>query len=348
MTLLGALGFSIFNIALYSALLYTTAINVSIEQAGMPLLIFLANFLFFGVRVSALQIVGFLLSIAGIALTASHGYRPLLALDVNFGDALMLVAVVVYSAYTVALRFRPDIHWQSTMIVLCAAALIISLPFVAAEFWWREAGVVPDGRGWAVIAYTVLFPSLLAQVFYIAGVGLIGANRAGLFINLVPIFGTLLSILVLGEDFLLVPRTGHGPGARRHLAGRDQRPQDGRTASALGAGDEGPEAAAWPKRIHFVRPHLLQHVLRERRIDLDQRDGLAALRLRPSCNVAILTPRCRAASRAADEARLVPIGHVEHVRADLGLELDALDLDDARLAVREHGACHRPRPAFRS
>ncbi len=204
LTLLGALGFSIFNIALYSALLYTTAINVSIEQAGMPLLIFLANFLFFGVRVSALQIVGFLLSIAGIALTASHGDPArLLALDVNFGDALMLVAVVVYSAYTVALRFRPDIHWQSTMIVLCAAALLTSLPFVVAEFWWREAGVVPDGRGWAVIAYTVLFPSLLAQVFYIAGVGLIGANRAGLFINLVPIFGTLLSILVLGEDFRL-------------------------------------------------------------------------------------------------------------------------------------------------
>ena len=71
-------------------------------------------------RDSALQIVGFLLSIAGIALTASHGDPArLLALDVNFGDALMLVAVIVYSAYTVALRFQPAIHWQSLMIVLC-------------------------------------------------------------------------------------------------------------------------------------------------------------------------------------------------------------------------------------
>ena len=59
--------------ALFGAAQYTSAINVSIEQAGMPMLIFIANFLFFGVRVSALQIVGFLLSIAGVALTASHG-----------------------------------------------------------------------------------------------------------------------------------------------------------------------------------------------------------------------------------------------------------------------------------
>ena len=60
---------------------------------------------------------------------------------------------------------------------------------------------LPDGRGWAIIAYTAIFPSILSQIFYIRGVELIGANRAGLFINLVPIFGTLLSIIILGEDF---------------------------------------------------------------------------------------------------------------------------------------------------
>jgi len=196
---LGTLGFSVFNIALYSALMYTTAINVSIEQAGIPMLIFLANFLLFRTPVAILQIAGFVMSLIGIALTASHGDPArLLALDVNFGDALMLLAVLLYSAYTVALRFRPAVHWQTTMIVLCAVALLTTLPFVAAEFA-LGSGILPDGIGWAVIAYTVVFPSLLAQIFYIAGVALIGANRAGLFINLVPIFGTLLSILVLGE-----------------------------------------------------------------------------------------------------------------------------------------------------
>jgi drug/metabolite transporter (DMT)-like permease len=201
LTSLGAFGFAVFNVVLYSALLYTTAINVSIEQAGMPMLIILANFLLFGIRVTLAQIIGFLLSLAGIALTASHGNPVrLLELDVNFGDALMLLAVVVYGGYTVALRFKPAIHWQSLMIVLCGSALIASVPFVAAEFWYG-ALIVPDTRGWAVIAYTAIFPSILAQIFYIRGVELIGANRAGLFVNLVPIFGTLASILVLGEDF---------------------------------------------------------------------------------------------------------------------------------------------------
>src|SRR5690606_26768585 len=61
--------------------------------------------------------------------------------------------------------------------------------------------VMPDLEGWIIVLYTAAFPSVLAQVFYIRSNELIGANRAGLFVNLVPIFGTLLSILILGEQF---------------------------------------------------------------------------------------------------------------------------------------------------
>ena len=60
---------------------------------------------------------------------------------------------------------------------------------------------LPDARGWSVIFYTAIFPSILAQIFYVRGVELIGANRAGLFVNLVPVFGTLLSVALLGEKF---------------------------------------------------------------------------------------------------------------------------------------------------
>lgn len=201
LALLGTAGFTAFNIALYTAVLYTTAINVSIEQAGMPMLIFLANFLLFRQRATAAQLAGLVVSVIGIALTASHGdLTRLVELDMNFGDVLMLLAGVVYAAYTVALRFKPKIHWQSLMTVMTGAAFFSSLPFVAGEFVYG-AGILPDARGWLVIAYTVIFPSILAQVFYIRGVELIGANRAGLFINLVPIFGTLLSIAILGETF---------------------------------------------------------------------------------------------------------------------------------------------------
>lgn len=198
---LGAIGFCIFNVALYTALNYTTAINVSIEQAGVPMLIFLLNFLFFRLKASWGQIAGLIMTIIGILIVASHGEPArLLALDLNFGDAIMLAAAIVYAGYSVMLRFKPAIHWQSLMIVLCASAFIFSLPFTVAEFA-LGAGIMPDARGWAILAYVTLGPSIAAQIFYIRGIELIGANRAGLFINLVPIFGTLLSILLLGERF---------------------------------------------------------------------------------------------------------------------------------------------------
>lgn len=198
---LGACGFTIFNVIFYTALNYTTAINVSIEQAAIPIVIILANFVLFRLRVQPLQIVGVVLTIVGVALTASHGdLGQLLKLDLNFGDAIMLVAVLCYSLYSVGLRLKPAIRWQSFMLALSIAALLISLPFL---LWEVASGsvIVPDGPGWALTLYTALGASVVSQVLYIKGNELIGANRAGLFINLVPIFGTLLSVLIVGEQF---------------------------------------------------------------------------------------------------------------------------------------------------
>ncbi|MCV3207901.1 DMT family transporter [Mesorhizobium sp. YC-39] len=200
---LGASGFTFFNAIFYTALNYTTAINVSIEQAAMPILIIVANFIFFRLRVNWAQIVGVVLTIAGVILTACHGVpRRLLTLELNFGDAIMLVAVILYSGYSVGLRLKPAMRWQSLMLALSIAALVTSLPF----FLWEIAAgkvIVPDARGWAITLYTAIGASIVSQIFYIRGNELIGANRAGLFINLVPIFGTLLSVLIVGETFHL-------------------------------------------------------------------------------------------------------------------------------------------------
>ncbi|EFG8200115.1 DMT family transporter [Salmonella enterica subsp. enterica] len=198
---LGFFGFTVFTVALYLALIYTSAINVSIEQAGMPMLIFLLNFLFFRAKANAAQMVGLALSIIGVVLVASHGeLSRLLELDLNVGDAIMLVGSIVYAAYTVALRFKPPIHWQTLMIALSAAGFITSLPFLFVEAK-IGAAFMPDLQGWLVLLYVAIFPSILSQIYFVQGVEMIGANRAGLFINLVPIFGTLLSISLLGEAF---------------------------------------------------------------------------------------------------------------------------------------------------
>ena len=201
--LLGFLGMWICGAIVYLALEHTTAINVTIEQAGMPMVIFLANFLLFRIRAKPAQIAGFVLTLAGVAITASSGsLARLLALELNRGDALMLLAVLCYGGYTVALRYKPALHWQSMITVMAAAALLTSLPFTAWEIA-REAVIWPDATGWLIAAFTAIIPSLVSQVLFIKGNEIIGSNRAGIFINLVPISGTLLSVMILGERMQL-------------------------------------------------------------------------------------------------------------------------------------------------
>ncbi len=196
----GVVGFTTFNATLYTALKYTTAINVTIEQSAIPMLIFLINFVLFRMKVSWAQIGGFSLTLVGVALTASHGdLVSLLELEVNFGDALMIIALVAYAVYTVSLRWKPPVHWRTLMALPAFFALVTTTPLLGWEMASGNA-IWPDGRGWVIAAYTGIFASLLAQTLYVFGVERIGANRAGLFINLVPVFGTLLSVVILGED----------------------------------------------------------------------------------------------------------------------------------------------------
>jgi len=196
---LGAVGYTCFNATLYTALRYTSAINVAVIQAGIPMVIFAMNFALFRTQVLIGQIVGFFLTIAGIALLASHGdLLSLINLEMNIGDAIMLLAVLSYAVYTVILRWKPAVDWRTLMAVPAAAAMITSVPLMVWEMHENTA-VWPDAKGWVITVYTAVFPSLVAQIFFILGVERIGPNRAGLFINLIPVFGTLLSVLVIGE-----------------------------------------------------------------------------------------------------------------------------------------------------
>jgi drug/metabolite transporter (DMT)-like permease len=197
--LYGALGFTAFNALLYTALGYTSAINAVIEQAGIPMLIFVFNFALFRIQASIAQVLGFTVTLVGVLVTASHGdFSTLAELEFNFGDALMLGACIVYAAYTVSLRWKPEMHWQSFIAAPAFGALLSAIPL----FFWevsRGAAIFQDTTGWAIVLYAGIFPSLLSQVLYVRGVEMIGANRAGLFINAIPVFGTILSVALVGE-----------------------------------------------------------------------------------------------------------------------------------------------------
>lgn len=229
--LLGALGFTVFSVAFYYALVYTTAINTSILQGGMPLFVFAVSFFLFSSRVGPGQAIGFTFSFIGVIVIAARGeLANLIALSINGGDALMLVAIIAYGIYTATLRSKPQVHWTSLMFVLCLGATLASLPLLAFEMV-QGATAFPDMQGWIAIIYIVIFPSLLGQVFYIQAVELIGANRAGLFINLLPIWGVLLAVTILGEEFHLY----HATALIMILAGISLAEYGGRKLSQLPA-----------------------------------------------------------------------------------------------------------------
>jgi drug/metabolite transporter (DMT)-like permease len=203
----GVIGYALFNAFLYIGLKYTTAVNSAIEQASLPMLILGANFIFFRVRARLIQIVGVILAIAGVILTATHGDPSrLLTMDINIGDGFVILACLAYTAYTLALRFRPAVHIMSFMAVSFAGAAISAVVMLALfGGGLGQVATLADASPtvWAVIAYVAIFPSMFSQVAYARGVELVGANRAAPSHNLIPVFGTLGSVIILGESLQL-------------------------------------------------------------------------------------------------------------------------------------------------
>jgi len=133
---MGAIGFTIFNALFYAAAHSTTALNIGIIQGGIPVFVLLGMFLFYRITITYLQILGVLITLAGVLLVASSG-NPLVLLhsDINKGDLLMLMACFCYGAYAVGLREKPDASAMAIFTLMAIAALITSLPFVAVEYF---------------------------------------------------------------------------------------------------------------------------------------------------------------------------------------------------------------------
>ncbi|WP_349236538.1 DMT family transporter [Devosia sp. MC532] len=203
----GAVGYALFNVLLYLGLQTTTGVNAAIVQAALPMLILAANFFVFRVRVRPLQVLGVVLAILGVVYTATHGdISRLLTLNVNPGDGFVILACLAYTAYTLALKYRPKMDIMSFMAVTFTGAAITGVVMLA--LFGGGLGQVAkladmSGAVWLVIAYVAIFPSMFSQVAYARGVELVGANRAAPSHNLIPVFGALGSLLLLGEALQL-------------------------------------------------------------------------------------------------------------------------------------------------
>lgn len=213
--LLAFLGVATFNTLVYHGLHTTTAINAVLLQSIMPLLIFVASFLIFRESVRLLQAVALAISLAGVAVIVSGGsLAAILELAFAPGDAWILLAVVLYALYSVLLRRRPAIHPLSFLSVTFIAGALMLLPL----YLWEHATQGPmrvDATSLLAIAYVGVFPSILSYLCFNRAVELAGANRAGLYLHLMPVFGTALAALFLGEAL----RAYHVVGAALIAAG---------------------------------------------------------------------------------------------------------------------------------
>jgi drug/metabolite transporter (DMT)-like permease len=219
---LAATGVGAFNTMVYTGLRTTTALNAVLLQSATPLFILLWAVVLFAVRPALHEAAGIAVSMVGVAVIAGEGsLGRLLSLTLNSGDLWVLGAVASYAFYTALLRRRPPVHPLSFLVASFALGTLVLVPFY---LWEMAAGryIVPGLPAFAAMAYVAVFPSFLAYLAYNRGVELIGPARAGQYIHLMQVFGTLLAVGLLGERFRLFHAAGIGLiGAGLVLAQRD-------------------------------------------------------------------------------------------------------------------------------
>ena len=192
----GMAGFTFFFIL---AAQHTTAVNLGITQSSVPAIVMLLSLAVFGTRIGMMQLVGLAVSFLGVALLVTKGsLAVLLAMQINTGDLLMLIACVCYAAYTVGLSRRLEMSPALLLTFFSIPASMVFALSMGVEYW---AGTMqmPGAKGLAIVAYCAIFPSMLAQICFMRGVELAGANRAGFYLNLIPVFSALMAVFILSE-----------------------------------------------------------------------------------------------------------------------------------------------------
>ena len=198
--LMGSLGLTGFNALFYIAAQNTTAINLGIIQGIMPAIILVGSVIIFKEAVNLTKVAGLIIAFFGVLVVVSQGdFKRVILLSFNYGDLVMLCACFFYSGFTLGLKNKPVIDPIVLMTYFSLSALIFSIPLLIIEYYLGLIQLPATSTAWLTILYIAFVPSFLAQIFFIRGVELVGASKAGLFINFLPIFAAILGVLLLGE-----------------------------------------------------------------------------------------------------------------------------------------------------
>ena len=196
----GLLGVTGFNSLIYLAMHSTTAINAVLVNSCTPIIIALVAWARFGDRLSPRRCLGVAISLSGVLLILSRGeLTSLLQLQFNSGDILVFIASCLWAFYSVGLKNYPQgLHPLAYQTAIAMVGLIALLPLYLLEIVSGKSFVVTSGTG-VTIVYVAVFASVLAFIFWNRAVSMLGANIAGPFIHLMPVFSTILAVIFLGE-----------------------------------------------------------------------------------------------------------------------------------------------------
>lgn len=200
---LGILGTFLYHALFFSSLKYTTAINSSLIGATNPMVTTFLAILFFSEKVTPLRIVGILLSFTGVFLIVTNGdLQVLTTLSFNYGDILMFIAVWCWATYAVLSRRFMQKYQLSPLMTTAYTFLVCTIVALPLFLWEKPFNLINISlTGWLSILYMAIFASVLGYMFQLLAIQYIGAAKASIFINLVPIFTITQSLLFLHEPF---------------------------------------------------------------------------------------------------------------------------------------------------
>ena len=201
--ILGITSITIFNSIVYYSLNFTQVISGVLMISTIPVMIIFFCWLFKIEKTNFFQILGVIFSLTGVlVIITKANLAKLLSLNFNKGDLWMVVAMFSWAIYSALLKKKKfELSQLSLLQTIISAGLILLLP----------AYLIEMGLGYRVnvhlpfvltLIYVVIFPGLVSFIFWIKGISLIGSNRSGIFLHLMPIFSTMLAIFIFKEKFM--------------------------------------------------------------------------------------------------------------------------------------------------
>jgi len=201
--ILGITSITIFNSIVYYSLYYTQVISGVLMISTIPVwIMFIASILNIE-KTNLFQIIGVILSLTGVLFIITKADIELIkSLNFNKGDLSMVVAMFSWATYSALLRKKT---YEVSQIALLEVIIICGLLFLIPVYFIEMSlgnSITISKPFILTLSYVVLFPGILAFLFWIKGIAIIGANRAGVFLHLMPIFGALMAMIIFGEKFM--------------------------------------------------------------------------------------------------------------------------------------------------